>query len=49
MSEQKQILPLAERLRPKILAEVIGQGHLTAPQAVLYQAVQNKKIPSKKV
>ena len=46
MIDSKQILPLAERLRPKSLAEVIGQEHLTAPQAVLYQAVQNKKIPS---
>jgi putative ATPase len=46
MSEQKHILPLAERLRPKTLSDVMGQEHLTAPNAVLYQAVQNKKIPS---
>lgn len=46
MADHKHILPLAERLRPKTLDEVVGQKHLTAPNAVLYQAVQNKKIPS---
>ena len=46
MSEQKHILPLAERLRPKSLADVMGQEHLTGPNSVLFQAVHNKKIPS---
>ncbi|MCG9879946.1 MAG: replication-associated recombination protein A [Bacteroidia bacterium] len=38
--------PLAERLRPQNLSEVVGQEHLIAPGAPLYQAVLNKQIPS---
>jgi putative ATPase len=38
--------PLAERLRPETLAEFIGQQHLVAPGAVLYEAIQNKQVPS---
>lgn len=38
--------PLAERLRPQNLSEVVGQEHLIAPGAPIYQAVLNKLIPS---
>lgn len=38
--------PLAERLRPKNLDELIGQAHLTGNGSVLRNAVENKKIPS---
>jgi putative ATPase len=40
------IKPLAERVRPQTLADYLGQEHLTAPDEVLYQAIQNKNIPS---
>jgi putative ATPase len=40
------IKPLAERVRPQTLADYLGQEHLTAPGEVLYQAIQNKNIPS---
>lgn len=38
--------PLAERLRPKILDELIGQQHLTGKGSILRNAVEQGKIPS---
>jgi putative ATPase len=38
--------PLAERVRPQQLSEYLGQEHLTAPGEILYQALQNKTVPS---
>jgi putative ATPase len=39
-------IPLAERLRPQTLNELIGQQHLTGPGSILRKALENKKIPS---
>ena len=38
--------PLAERVRPQTLEQYIGQEHLTAPGAPLYEAIRQKNIPS---
>jgi len=38
--------PLAERVRPQSVDDMIGQQHLLAPGAPIYQAIQSKKIPS---
>ena len=38
--------PLAERLRPKILSELIGQEHLTGDGSVLRNAIDSGHIPS---
>jgi putative ATPase len=38
--------PLAERVRPKILEQYIGQEHLTGPDAPLRKAIDAKNIPS---
>ena len=38
--------PLAERLRPETLNELIGQQHLTGQGSILRKALENKKIPS---
>jgi putative ATPase len=38
--------PLAERLRPTNLNELIGQGHLTGKGSILRNSLENKKIPS---
>ncbi len=40
------IPPLAERLRPKTLNELIGQEHLTGSGSVLRNSIENGKIPS---
>lgn len=38
--------PLAERLRPETLDELIGQQHLTGKGSILRTALENHKIPS---
>lgn len=39
-------IPLAERLRPKTLDELVGQEHLTGKGSILQQAIEQGKIPS---
>lgn len=41
-----QILPLAERLRPQKLQQLVGQEHLTGAGSVLHLALQSGKLPS---
>ena len=43
---KKQMLPLAERLRPKTLNEYIGQKHLVGEGAVLRQMIENGNLSS---
>ena len=38
--------PLAERIRPSSLDELIGQTHLTGKKSILRTAIENGKIPS---
>lgn len=38
--------PLAERLRPVTLDDLVGQQHLTGKGSILRIAIENKKIPS---
>lgn len=38
--------PLAERMRPRRLDELVGQEHLTGPNGVIRKAIQNGTIPS---
>ena len=38
--------PLAERLRPKKLSEVVGQGHLLGEGRLLRRAIERDQIPS---
>lgn len=41
-----QNIPLAERIRPKKLSEIIGQKHLIGEKGTLKIAINNKLIPS---
>ena len=41
-----QNIPLAERIRPKKLSEVIGQEHLIGKKGALKSAINNQLIPS---
>ena len=41
-----QNVPLAERIRPKKLSEVIGQKHLIGEKGMLKMAIKNKLNPS---
>src|SRR6476659_757078 len=38
--------PLAERMRPQTLDDLVGQEHLTGKESVLRTAIENGKIPS---
>ncbi|WP_186758291.1 replication-associated recombination protein A [Echinicola salinicaeni] len=38
--------PLAERMRPVRLEDLIGQSHLTAPNTFLYRAIKSGTVPS---
>ena len=38
--------PLAERMRPQTLDDLVGQEHLTGKESVLRTAIRNGKIPS---
>ena len=39
-------IPLAEKLRPKTLDEVIGQVHLVGPQGVVRKMLGSNYLPS---
>src|SRR4051812_50209201 len=38
--------PLADRLRPKSLAEIVGQEHLTGPDGAIGRMVAAGRLPS---
>ena len=40
------LLPLAEKLRPRTLDEVVGQEHLLGPGALLRRAIEADRVPS---
>ena len=39
-------IPLAERLRPKSLNDIVGQEHLTGPNGVIRKFIENGTLPS---
>jgi putative ATPase len=39
-------VPLAERMRPRRLDDVVGQGHLTGPGAILARTLKQGRVPS---
>ncbi|WP_154853306.1 replication-associated recombination protein A [Cyclobacterium xiamenense] len=39
-------IPLAERMRPAKIEDLIGQEHLTRPGTFLYQAIRSGSVPS---
>ena len=38
--------PLADRLRPKVLAEVVGQDHIVGPDGTLTRLLKSGRVPS---
>jgi putative ATPase len=40
------LIPLAERLRPRALDEIVGQKHLTGPDGILRNLLANGTLPS---
>jgi len=41
-----QLVPLAERMRPRTLDEVIGQAHILGPGTLLRRAIETDRVPS---
>lgn len=41
-----RVQPLAERLRPQTLADVIGQGHLLGPEAPIGRMASSGRLTS---
>ncbi len=39
-------VPLAERMRPKKLDDVVGQPHLTGPSSILARSIKQGRVPS---
>lgn len=46
MERKKQESPLAVRMRPRTLEEVVGQSHIIGKDRLLYRAIQADKISS---
>ena len=44
--EQGAPRPLADRLRPKLLSEVVGQDHLVGPEGTLTRMLRSGRLPS---
>ncbi|MEK9671468.1 MAG: replication-associated recombination protein A [Rhodospirillaceae bacterium] len=44
--ESQSPRPLADRLRPRALDQVVGQGHLTGPEGFMGRAVKSRTLPS---
>lgn len=45
-SQQKQEAPLASRLRPRTLDEIVGQTHILGKDKLLYRAIRADKLSS---
>ena len=44
--QSKQDAPLAERMRPQRLSEIVGQSHLLGPDRLLARAIRADRLPS---
>ncbi len=44
--ENSSLIPLAEKLRPKVLQDVIGQDHMVGEKGILSRFLKQKRIPS---
>ncbi len=45
-SRDPNLVPLAERARPRTLDDVVGQDHLTGPGRLLRRVIESDRIPS---
>ena len=44
--EQSRVQPLADKLRPKNINELVGQEHLLSENGILNRIFQQEKLPS---
>src|SRR6266478_6062880 len=45
-SRDPRVIPLAERMRPRSLDEVVGQKHILGPNTLLREAIETDQVPS---
>src|SRR5438552_5295470 len=45
-SRDPRVVPLAERMRPRSLDEVVGQKHILGPNTLLREAIETDQVPS---
>src|SRR5438309_9146406 len=45
-SHDPRVVPLAERMRPRTLEEVVGQKHILGPNTLLREAIETDQVPS---
>src|SRR6267378_3501345 len=45
-SRDPRVAPLAERMRPRTLDEVVGQRHILGPNTLLREAIETDQVPS---
>src|SRR5438270_13444375 len=45
-SRDPRVVPLAERMRPRALEEVVGQKHILGPNTLLREAIETDQVPS---
>jgi len=44
--KDSSLVPLAERMRPRTIDEVVGQAHILGPNTLLREAIANDQVPS---
>jgi putative ATPase len=45
-AKDQSLVPLAERMRPRTLDEVVGQQHILGPNTLLREAIETDQVPS---
>src|SRR5438132_12570853 len=45
-AKDPSLVPLAERMRPRTLDEVVGQQHILGPNTLLREAIETDQVPS---
>src|SRR5450755_519298 len=45
-AKDPKLVPLAERMRPRTLDEVVGQQHILGPNTLLREAIESDHVPS---
>src|ERR1700712_711064 len=45
-AKDPSMVPLAERMRPRTLDEVVGQQHILGPNTLLREAIEADQVPS---
>src|ERR1700712_305902 len=45
-AKDPSMVPLAERMRPRTLDEVVGQQHILGPNTLLREAIESDQVPS---